>query len=217
MLFDFLLIVVFTFILSFPIMLLAVRSPSGEHEISNQPSLRDDETADGPPPREMEELAELLQQDKGLFVSRESVDIPHIELPGAKLGGGCVNEDCSKATGSFVLELCENPDEQRKYNRRLRDRRTSDQPVTEERRLVQRRIWLRRREDRRGKTLLNVTDAADTLGVTVEQVYKWLDESDIPFYQVTDGKRRAIRFEIDELLQWYGTVVTKGREPYKNT
>jgi excisionase family DNA binding protein len=68
-------------------------------------------------------------------------------------------------------------------------------------------VWLRRNEDYINKKLVSVQEAADTLETTTEQIYKWLGNSDIPFYQVSEGKRKVIRFEIDELLQWHSTCV----------
>jgi len=70
---------------------------------------------------------------------------------------------------------------------------------------------LRRQEDRRDKRLLSIKDAADTIGVSVEQVYKWLDDTDIPFYHVTEGRRKTISFDISELLEWYSTFVPENR------
>jgi hypothetical protein len=157
-----------------------------------------------------EELAEMMRQDSDLMKGPAPVNVPHTDLPGARLGGGAANEANSKAAAIIPLLLVEEPSERRKYNRRLSDRRdAADFPVDSERRLIQRRIWLRREEDRKGKVLLNVTDAANTLGVTIEQLYKWLDNSDIPFYQVTEGKRKAIRFEVNELLHWHSQFVRK--------
>ena len=41
------------------------------------------------------------------------------------------------------------------------------------------------------------------MAVPVEKIYQWLDKTDIPFYQLTDGKEKKLRFEVNELLQWY--------------
>lgn len=137
------------------------------------------------------------------------LQVPHMSLPGAKLGGGAKEENFSKAVGAMSLSLKGGPNEKRKYNRRMRDRRESDIPIDNEKRLVQRRVWLRREEDHSKMKLLTVSEAADTLETSVEQIYKWLGNADIPFYQITEGKRRVIRFEINELLQWYNTFVMR--------
>lgn len=210
MLQDFLVIISFVFILSAIILALTTKAPSA------LPQTRPRSDEGGAREMELEDLIELIHRDKVLTSPEPPVEVPHIELPGARLGGGAKGETCSKASFAITLKLNEDPNERRKYNRRLRDRRVADQPVEEDRRLIQRRVWLRREEDRRGKTLLSVTDAANTLGVTVEQIYKWLDDSDIPFYQVTEGKRKAIRFEINELVQWHSAFASQGRNPRRD-
>jgi excisionase family DNA binding protein len=91
----------------------------------------------------------------------------------------------------------------------MRDRRVTDVSVEKERRMVGRRVWLRRKEDYQNMKLLTVTEAAETLETSIEQIYKWLGDADIPFYQITEGKRKVIRFEINELLQWYSAFMTK--------
>ena len=210
MLLDFLVIVFFVFILSALLLTLASRPPLPE---TSNPALDPVAVDTHPELEKMEELAEAISQDKDLLTPSAPIQVPRMNLPGAKLGGGATDELCSKTTGTIVLDLAKAPGEKREYNRRLRDRRMSDDLLKEDRRMVQRRVWLRREEDRRGKRLLPIKDAADTLGVTVEQIYKWLDNTDIPFYQVTEGKRRAIRFEISELLEWYSTFTPENRGP----
>ncbi len=210
MLLDFLAMVILVFILSALVIMLAVRAPSSGLQTEAYTPV---EPEQHPEFEALGELAQMIEGDTDLFAPAPPVQVPHISLPDAILGGGANDEACSKAIGTIVLKVNEDPGERRKYNRRLRERRTSDIPTDEERRIVQRRVWLRRREDQRGKMLLTVADAADTIGVPVEQIYKWLDESDIPFYQVTEGKKKAIRFEIDELLQWYGAFTASGGGP----
>ncbi len=199
---DFVATLFFVFIVSALIMILGTKTASFSAEESAFMSKMKESFEPG----DIEELAELISRDSNILKPAPPVEIPHVQLPGAKLGGGAADESCSKAAATIDIYLNEDPSERRKYNRRLQDRRISDQPIQDERRLIQRRIWLRREEDRKGKVLLNVTDAAQTLGVPIEQIYKWLDKSDIPFYQVTEGKRRAIRFEINELLQWHSAL-----------
>jgi excisionase family DNA binding protein len=161
----------------------------------------------------LEELAEQVEADEELLSTVTPLKVPHIELPGALAGGGATAEACSKTSGVITLDMVDNPDENREYDRRMRDRRSSEFGVDQDRRLVERRILLRRDEDLKGKQLLTVTDAADTLGVPVERIYQWLDKADIPFYQVAEGKSKAIRFEINELLQWYSAFCSSpGRE-----
>jgi len=206
MLLDFLVTVVFVFILSSLLLMLAHRPPFPE-------TLNEEGNPDAIEQRpELEELAEAISQDEDLLAPPPPIEVPHVNLPGAKLGGGAAGELCSKTTGSIALKLVDTEDEKRKYNRRLRERRVSDDLMKDDKRLVQRRVWLRREEDRRGKRLLPIKDAADTLGVSVEQMYKWLDDTDVPFYQVTDGKRKAIRFEIGELLEWFSAFIPQDRK-----
>ena len=202
MLLDFLAIMIFVFVLS-ALLLTLVNRPVIHEPPGHDPI----EVEQHQEKEELEELAEAISQDKELLEPSPRIQVPRMNLPDAKLGGGAAEESCSKATGTIVLALAEAPGERREYNRRLRDRRMSDDLAREDRRLVQRRVWLRREEDRQGKHLLPITDAADTLGVRVEQIYKWLDDTEIPFYQVTEGKRKAIRFEISELLEWYSTYI----------
>lgn len=210
MLLDFLAMIIFVFILSAIVLTLAVRTSSSDSGDEAHNPVEPVESERHLEEEGFEELARMIEKDQGLLTQPPPVQVPHIPLPDALLGGGANEEAFSKATGTIVLKVNEDPNEKREYNRRLRDRRTSDIPTDDERRIVQRRVWLRREEDRRGKTLLTVADAADTIGVPVERIYKWLDESDIPFYQVTEGKKKAIRFEIDELLQWYGAFTARG-------
>ncbi|RJP17069.1 MAG: hypothetical protein C4520_17865 [Candidatus Abyssobacteria bacterium SURF_5] len=207
---EFLVILLFVFILGALVMALGTRAapiPFEEFAIEDDPM---------PPEPSLEELVDIITEDEDLLRPAPPVRVPHRELPGARLGGGAVDEMQSKACVTVALALQEDASERRKYNRRLGDRRFEDHPVEGERRLIQRRIWLRRKEDRRGKVLLNITDAAHTLGVTIEQVYKWLDSTDIPFCQVTDGKRKAIRFEVNELMQWHSKFAARSRKngPY---
>jgi excisionase family DNA binding protein len=211
LLLEFLFTLVFGLLLSALVITLAIRSPS--RRMPNEPGEKDRKD----PGLDMDDLVEMIEKDRELFKPSPLAAVPHLALAGAKLGGGAGNELCSKASGTIEWKLIEDPNERRKYNRRLGDRRRAEQLVPDERRLIQRRVWLRRAEDRRGKTLLTVADAAATLGVPVEQMYKWLDESDIPFYQVTEGKRKAIRFEIGELLQWHRAFVTSSRNPKQET
>lgn len=202
---EFLTSIFFVLILSALFLLITLKSPSS-NPLHNSPEPDDDEQP--PEPGGLEELAEEIERDEQLHAAVIPVEVPHIDLPGIVAGGGAADEACSKVTGKIVLKESDTPDDKRTYNRRLKDRRTSDAPVENDQRVLERRIWLRREEDKRGKKLLTVTDAAETLGVPVEQIYKWLDKVDIPFYQVTDGKKKAIRFEVNELLQWYTAFVS---------
>ena len=214
MLADFLTIILFVFFVSMLVLLLATRSPTAD------PFGQTLEQNGATQPAEfgvLEELAEAISHDQDLLAREVPLHVPHIELPGVKLGGGAVDEPCSTASGMLLLELNEDPNEKRKYNRRLVDRRRSDVPISEEQRTVQRRVWLRREEDRSASQLLTVVDAADTLGVPVENIYKWLDEEDIPFYQITEDKQKTIRFEINEVLQWYSTFAPDSGGHRKHT
>lgn len=200
---TFVVIAVFIFILSPLVLLLMIRTPPMEIADQDREVSNSDERSDA---EMLGDLAEEISGDEELLAAVTPLQVPHLDLPGALLGGGAKEEACSKVSGSIVLDRIEDPNEKREYNRRMRDRRsTDDSPAEEEQRMVQRRVWLRREEDQRGKQLLNVTDAADTLGVTIEQIYKWLDKADIPFYQVTEGKRKAIRFDVNELLKWHSS------------
>ena len=205
-LFDFTVIILFGFLLSWFALLLATRSPSPDtisqyyYEAGSVEELAN--------PGESEEPVEEIEPEEQAPPSASSAQVPHIDLQGILTGGGVTNEACAKASGSILLKTNDDPEDRRRYNRRLSDRRASAASVGEDRRIVQRRVWLRREEDRRGKKLLTVSDASETLGVPIEQIYKWLDRADIPFYQVTEGKKKAIRFEIDELLEWYSTFVS---------
>jgi excisionase family DNA binding protein len=166
--------------------------------------LVESEAAEDPPPAgSLEELVETIESDEELLAAPTPLQIPHIELPGALAGGGATEQPYCKASGTIILKTDKDPKEKRRFNRRLKDRRSSETPVGEDRRIVERRIWLRREEDRHGKKLLTVTDAADMLGAPIEQIYRWLEKTDIPFYQVTDGKEKKLRFDVDELFQWY--------------
>jgi hypothetical protein len=216
MLLDFLVIVFFVFILSTIVLKLAVRSPSHNSPCEAPEPDKTEQRSELEEPKELEEPAEAISHDKNLLASTAPVQVPHIDLPGVKLGGGALDEPCSKAVGTVTLRLDEDPNERRTYNRRLRDRRESDTPLEKERRILQRRVWLRREEDCHGKQLLTIVDAAGTLGVHVEQIYKWLDGADIPFYQVTEGNRKAIRFDVNELLQWYSKIAPRGRKPQQD-
>jgi len=198
---EFLTSILFVFFLSGLLILFIVRSPSSNLEAQYPEPDPADEESSGQVG--LEDLAEEISLDKKLLASVAPVQVPHIELPGAIAGGGATAEARSKTSGKIILRDTADSGDKRKFNRRLRDRRSSDVPVDDDQRALERRIWLRREEDHSGKKLLTVSDAADTLGVPVEQIYKWLDKVDIPFYHVTDGKKKAIRFEINELLQWY--------------
>ncbi len=205
LLLEFLTSTVFVFILSVFFLLLMARSPSLGPADQNPESDREEqpEQSGG-----IEDLAKEIERDEELRAVVTPVEIPHIDLPGALAGGGATHEACSKAAGQIAVQEGGVPDDGRTYSRRLKDRRSSDFPVDDDQRTVERRIWLRRDEDKAGKRLLNVADAADMLGVKVEQIYKWLDKADIPFYHVTDGKKKAIRFEVDELLSWYSEFIS---------
>jgi len=163
-------------------------------------------------PNGLEELVGMIERDKELQESVTPLKVPHIDLPGALVGGGATEQACCAATGVIEIKTDGNPGEKREYNRRMRDRRSTDTSVDEERRILDRRVWLRREEDQAGKKLLNLTDAADTLGVPVERIHQWLGKTDIPFYYVTDGKNKAMRFEINELLHWYSLFCSSQRQ-----
>ncbi|MBI5116342.1 helix-turn-helix domain-containing protein [Candidatus Poribacteria bacterium] len=208
MLVDFLFVSFSVFVLSAFVVMLAARSAAPDTSAQSGESREADQRL---PFGELDELVEAISHDKDLLTPPSPVQIPSLALPGARLGGGAVRESYSKTTGEVVLKSTIDPGEKRRYNRRMNDRRATESRQKDERRIVQRRVWLRREEDRRGKRLLNVSDAADTIGVPVERIYKWLDETDIPFYQVTEGKKKAIRFEINELLQWYSAFTVSAR------
>ncbi|GAB4342060.1 MAG: hypothetical protein Kow0099_19260 [Candidatus Abyssubacteria bacterium] len=208
---EFFFMFVFGLLLSALIFTFAIRS-SSEHA-HDAPDEKNPQDRDP----DFEDLVDMIEKDRESFKPPATESIPHKMLQGAILGGGAADQSHSKASGTLEWQLIEDPNERRKYNRRMGERRRADQPVGDERRLIQRRVWLRRAEDRRGKKLLTVTDAAGTLGVPVEQIYKWLDESDIPFYQITEGKRKAIRFEINELIQWHRAFMTAARHPKQET
>lgn len=201
---DFFIILSFVFILSALTLLFTTRSPSagkpGFDPIRNDA----DDVAD---PAISDNLSGKITHDEEP-PPKPRTKVPHIDLPGTRLGGGASEELCSRETGTISLVLNEPENERRKYNRRLRDRRQSDFSVQKDNRLMQRRVWLRREEDHRGKNLLSVQEAADILETTTEQIYKWLGNSDIPFYQISEGKRKVIRLEINELLQWHSTCNT---------
>ncbi|UCD57852.1 MAG: helix-turn-helix domain-containing protein [Candidatus Hydrogenedentota bacterium] len=216
MLLDFLVIVFFVFVLGTIVLKLAVRSPSHNSPCEAPDPNRTEQLSEPEEPKELEELAEAISHDNNLLTPTAPVQVPHVDLPGVKLGGGALDEPCSKAVGTVTLKSDKDPNERRTYNRRLRDRREADTPPEKERRILQRRVWLRREEDRHGKQLLTIVDAADTLGVHVEQIYKWLDGTDIPFYQVTEGNRKAIRFDVNELLQWHSKIAPGSREPQQD-
>ena len=202
---EFLSTILFVFLLGAFFYFLTARSVSPD-PLEHYPDLETDE--EPPRPEAMQELSDEIGRDEELLASVTPLEVPHIDLPGAVAGGGATNEACSKASGRIDLKHAGAQDERREYNRRLSDRRKADAPVADDRRALERRIWLRREEDRAGKKLLTVTDAADTIGVPVEQIYKWLDKEDIPFYQVTDGGKKAIRFEVDELVAWYSVFIS---------
>ena len=207
---SFLVAVIVGFVMSAVFTLIAVMTTSADPtEEGSKPYADEESSSRG----ELEELVEEIERDEELLSSVAPLKVPHLELPGALAGGGAIEQACSKATGVIVLNVDENPDENREFNRRLKERRSSEISVDEDRRMVERRIWLRRQEDQKDRQLLSVTDAADTLGVPIERIYQWLDKADIPFYQVTDGKNKAIRFEINELLQWYSAFCSsEGKE-----
>ena len=163
-------------------------------------------------PGELEELVEVIEQDEDLQESVIPLQVPHIDLPGALAGGGATEQACCVAAGVIHIKTDDDPDEHREYNRRMRDRRCADVSVDDEHRILDRRVWLRRGEDRAGQKLLTLTDAADTLGVPVERIHQWLGKTDIPFYYVTDGKNKAMRFEINELLHWYSLFCSSQRQ-----
>jgi len=200
----FLFTLLFVFFLSGLVMSLAIRSPV--------PDIVDEDMEDEDRAEldEFNKLVEEIQDDEEILAVVTPLQVPHINLPEAMLGGGAAAEACSKTTGSIMLELNEDPNEKRKSNRRMADRRASADSVDENRRIVQRRVWLRREEDCSDRQLLSITDAADTLGVPIEQMYKWLDEVDIPFYQVSENKRKTIQFDINELLHWHSTFSNRG-------
>jgi excisionase family DNA binding protein len=203
---DFLFIVMSTFILSAFALLLTAKSshPDQPDAGSGGENLDDFPNEEG-----WEELAERMAEDELLREQAPPVHVDHLDIPGARLGGGAKEENRSKTVGAISLALREPPDEKRKYNRRLRERRVEDVPVAKDRRMMERRVWLRRKEDYQERKLLTVSEAASTLEISVEQIYKWLGDSDVPFYQITEGNRKVIRFEINELLQWYNTFISR--------
>ncbi len=213
---DFLFICFVVFVLSAFVLTLATRTTQPDSLGESSPAESEkvpEDRAKHPPFDDLDEFVEAISRDKDFLAASPPIQIPAVDLPGAKLGGGASGEAYSKTTGELILTLNVSTDERRRYSRRMNDRRVSEASHKDERRMVQRRVWLRRDEDRRGKRMLNVSDAADTLGVPVERIYKWLDDTDIPFYQVTEGRKKAIRFEIDELLQWYSAFSANARAP----
>ncbi len=203
----FLFTLLFVFFLSGLVMSLATRSPAPDTVDEDMEDEADEERAELDA---FDELAEEIQDDEEILATVTPLQVPHMDLPDAMLGGGAATEACSKASGVIVLELNDDPNEKRKSNRRMADRRTSANSENEDRRMVQRRVWLRREEDCSDRQLLSITDAADTLGVPVEQMYRWLDEVDIPFYQVSEKKRKTIQFDINELLHWHSKFSSRG-------
>ncbi len=203
---DFLLMIVSVLFLSAFALLLSVRISPRDAPDCALTGVDADHVSE---PGTFEQPAEEPAEVESIPAPESFLQFPHMRLPGAKLGGGATEENFSKIIGTIAVSLKGGPDEKRKYNRRMRERREEDTPVEKEKRLVQRRVWLRREEDHSKMKLLTVPEAADTLETSVEQIYKWLGNADIPFYQVTDGKRRMIRFEINELLQWYNTFVMR--------
>jgi excisionase family DNA binding protein len=153
----------------------------------------------------MEELADEIHNDEQLLAEAATINVPHIELPGAHAGGGATSENSCKVSGVITLDVGDDEDEKRKYNRRLKDRRCAEIAFDDEdKRVLGRRVLFRRQEDLHGKRLIDVTEAADTLGVPVERIYRWLDKTDIPFCKVNEGKNEKLRFEASDLLRWYG-------------
>ena len=203
----FLFTLLFVFFLSGLVMSLAIRSPA--LDIVDE-DMEDEDGEERDEPDAFDELADDIHDDEEVLAAVTPLQVPHIDLPDAMIGGGATAEACSKATGAIMLELNEDPNEKRKSNRRMTDRRSSANSVDEDQRMVQRRVWLRREEDCSDRQLLSITDAADTLGVPVEQMYRWLDEVDIPFYQVSENKRKTIQFDINELLHWHGRFSSRG-------
>jgi len=201
MLLDFMVTILLVFALSGLITLLTAQMESEELSVSDFLPPEEEEPVEDDP---FAELADELSRDEGLLAEITPIKVPHMDLPGAMIGGGAKEEACSKVVGTLVLKPSLDGDERRMFNRRLRDRRIDGIAANEERRMLQRRVWLRRREDRRRKKLVTVTEAAEMLGVSVEQMYKWLDQTDMPFYHVSEGNRKAIRFEVEELLTWHG-------------
>lgn len=203
----FLFSLLFVFLLSGLVMLLTTRPPTPDIPDEDMEGEIDEGRA------EFDAFAELeaeIQDDEEILATITPPNVPHIDLPDVMLGGGAAAEACSMAAGAIALELTDDPNEKRKSNRRMADRRASTDAVDEERRIVQRRVWLRREEDHSDKQLLSIIDAADTLGVPVEQIYRWLDEVDIPFYQVSENKRKTIQFDINELLHWHSRFNNRG-------
>lgn len=73
-----------------------------------------------------------------------------------------------------------------------------------ERRLAQRRVWLRRTEDQAGLDLVDIHEAAHMLSTTPAVIERWVQTADMPFYMVSKGAIREMQFDRIELLAWIG-------------
>ena len=74
----------------------------------------------------------------------------------------------------------------------------------EDRRLIRRRVWLRRSEDEAQYDLVDIAEAAQLLATNSDEIEKWVRTADLPFYMVTRGANREVRFDRHELLGWLG-------------
>jgi excisionase family DNA binding protein len=200
---SFLVAVVFVFTVSGLLMLLTARPASSG--TSSEPSESDNAAQEPLYFEDMEEQADEIDYAEQPLAEVAAVKVPHIELPGAHAGGGATAQHSCKISGIITLDEDEDPDEKRKYNRRLKDRRCAEIAFDDEdKRVLGRRALFRRQEDHQGKRLIEVTEAADMLGVPVERIYRWLDKTDIPFCKISEGKNEKLRFEVSDLLRWYG-------------
>jgi len=86
---------------------------------------------------------------------------------------------------------------------------------TDDRRLSRRRVWLRRSEDEAQFELGDIDEAARVLATNPDEIEKWIRTADLPFYMVTRGANRELRFDRHELLGWLGVedvVEARSRE-----
>lgn len=168
-----------------------------------------------PPPTPPADVAEPEELDMSAL-RRVRTDLPTVQLKPTENGvyrggaaGPMANVHCR---GAF------DPDapapaggERRVARRRTQLRREDDraaprarEPQVEERRMTQRRVWLRRAEDQEGLDLVDIHEAARMLATTPAEIERWIRTADLPFYMVSVGAVREMRFDRVELMGWLG-------------